>query len=62
MKIKILQVFEQQYYNDDYEQSLYTLNQTSDWDDVSNELTKVKDDVTKQPNETTAPKNSQNNN
>jgi sec-independent protein translocase protein TatA len=30
--------------------------------DVANELNKVKDDVAKQTNETTAPKNSQNNN
>jgi sec-independent protein translocase protein TatA len=30
--------------------------------DVANELNKVKDDVAKKPNETTAPKNAQNNN
>jgi sec-independent protein translocase protein TatA len=31
-------------------------------DDVANELNKVKDDVAKQTHETTAPKNTQNNN
>jgi sec-independent protein translocase protein TatA len=30
--------------------------------DVANEISKVKDDVAKQTNETTAPKNTQNNN